>query len=227
MLAASCIRRPTPGMKVKTASERADDLAQDGLRAAGGRPARARGRARPRLALLALGRPDRRSTQSRFPARDRPAADDFSHPAMAVQLDACIHCNLCVRACREVQVNDVIGMAGARASREDRLRLRRPDGRSTCVACGECVQACPTGALMPKTSVDERGRATSRTRPTARSTASARIAASAASSPTRSRTTASSAVDGRDGPGEPEPALRQGPLRLRLRPPPGPADRRR
>ncbi len=30
---------------------------------------------------------------------------------MAVNLDACIHCNLCVRACREVQVNDVIGMA--------------------------------------------------------------------------------------------------------------------
>ena len=47
---------------------------------------------------------------SRFPAREQPAAD-WSHPAMAVQLDACIQCNLCVRACREVQVNDVIGMA--------------------------------------------------------------------------------------------------------------------
>ena len=39
-------------------------------------------------------------------------APDRSHVAMAVNLDACIHCNLCVRACREVQVNDVIGMAG-------------------------------------------------------------------------------------------------------------------
>jgi Fe-S-cluster-containing dehydrogenase component len=47
---------------------------------------------------------------------------------MAVNLDACIQCNLCVRACREVQVNDVIGMAG-RGMREDRVRLRRPDGR--------------------------------------------------------------------------------------------------
>ncbi|MEG1773481.1 MAG: hypothetical protein RR320_01365, partial [Oscillospiraceae bacterium] len=40
--------------------------------------------------------------------REQPAAD-LSHPAMAVQLDACIQCNRCVRACREEQVNDVIG----------------------------------------------------------------------------------------------------------------------
>ena len=65
---------------------------------------------------------------SRFPRR-APPAPDRSHPAMAVQLDACIQCNLCVRACREVQVNDVIGMAGARPSRKDRLRFRRPDGQ--------------------------------------------------------------------------------------------------
>ena len=48
---------------------------------------------------------------SRFPRAASPPPDR-SHPAMAVQLDACIQCNLCVRACREVQVNDVIGMAG-------------------------------------------------------------------------------------------------------------------
>ena len=30
-------------------------------------------------------------------------------------------------------------------------------GDSTCVACGECVQACPTGALMPSSVVDEKG----------------------------------------------------------------------
>jgi len=33
-----------------------------------------------------------------------------------------------------------------------------PMGESTCVACGECVQACPTGALMPATLIDEAGR---------------------------------------------------------------------
>ena len=32
-----------------------------------------------------------------------------------------------------------------------------PMGDSSCVACGECVQACPTGALMPATVVNNEG----------------------------------------------------------------------
>ena len=90
---------------------------------------------------------------SRFPAREQPAAD-WSHPAMAVQLDACIQCNLCVRACREVQVNDVIGMAGRGHHEHIVFDQGDPMGASTCVACGECVQACPTGALLPLSIVD-------------------------------------------------------------------------
>ncbi len=70
---------------------------------------------------------------------------------MAVNLDACIQCNLCVRACREVQVNDVIGMAGRGHLEKIVFDFDDPMGASTCVACGECVQACPTGALMPAT----------------------------------------------------------------------------
>jgi formate dehydrogenase major subunit len=90
----------------------------------------------------------------RFPKRSSPAPDR-SHPAMAVNLDACIHCNLCVRACREVQVNDVIGMAGRGHHEKIVFDFDDAMGASTCVACGECVQACPTGALMPATVVDE------------------------------------------------------------------------
>ncbi len=52
---------------------------------------------------LGIGKP-------RFARRAQPAAD-VSHPAMAVNLDACIQCTRCVRACREEQVNDVIGYA--------------------------------------------------------------------------------------------------------------------
>ena len=74
---------------------------------------------------------------------------------MAVNLDACIHCNLCVRACREVQVNDVIGMAWRGHGSKVVFDFDDPMGVSTCVACGECVQACPAGALMPKSIVDE------------------------------------------------------------------------
>ncbi len=84
--------------------------------------------------------------------REQPRAD-VSHPAMAVNLDACIQCNRCVRACREEQVNDVIGYAMRGSHSEIVFDLGDAMGDSTCVACGECVQACPTGALMPKTQI--------------------------------------------------------------------------
>ena len=84
----------------------------------------------------------------RFETRTQPQAD-LSHPAIAVNLDACIQCTRCVRACREEQVNDVIGYAYRGEHSKIVFDLDDPMGESTCVACGECVQACPTGALMP------------------------------------------------------------------------------
>jgi formate dehydrogenase major subunit len=152
VLAASCIRTPAAGMKVKTASERAKSAR------------------RMVFELLISDQPERATSHDpqskfwawaermniatgRFAKRAQPAADR-SHPAMAVNLDACIQCNLCVRACREVQVNDVIGMAGRGMSEKIVFDFDDPMGGSTCVACGECVQACPTGALMPSTLVD-------------------------------------------------------------------------
>lgn len=152
VLAASCIRTPSPDMQVTTASERAVNaraLVMELLVA--DQPPRegAHDAASPFLAFAdAQG-----VTASRFPAREMPAPD-LSHPAMAVALDACISCGLCVRACREVQVNDVIGMGGRGAHSYPVFDLADPMGESTCVACGECVQACPTGALMPKSIVD-------------------------------------------------------------------------
>ena len=90
---------------------------------------------------LGIGKP-------RFHERPQPAPD-LSHPAMTVNLDACIQCKRCVRACREEQVNDVIGYAFRGGHSKIVFDLDDPMGDSTCVACGECVQACPTGALMP------------------------------------------------------------------------------
>jgi ferredoxin len=92
-------------------------------------------------AKLGVGKP-------RFAAR-APVAPDLSHPAMAVNLSACIQCTRCVRACRDEQVNDVIGLAFAATTPKIVFDMDDPMGNSTCVACGECVQACPTGALMP------------------------------------------------------------------------------
>lgn len=155
VLAASCIRKPSPGMKVKTASERAKTSR------------------RLVFELLMADQPEREVAHdpdsrfwrwsdhvgvedSRFEERAAPAPDP-SHVAMRVNLDACIHCNLCVRACREVQVNDVIGMAGRGHHEKIVFDFDDPMGDSTCVACGECVQACPTGALMPATLLDAAG----------------------------------------------------------------------
>jgi len=95
-------------------------------------------------------------TEARAPLRDAVRMSpnqDISHPAMTVNLDACIQCTRCVRACREEQVNDVIGYAMRGDHSKIVFDLDDPMGESTCVACGECVQACPTGALMPANNV--------------------------------------------------------------------------
>jgi formate dehydrogenase major subunit len=147
-LAASCCRQPTTGMKVQTAS------------------ARARASQRLVLELLQSDMPEARHTRDsevdqwsarlevglpRFPARPAQAepAADLSHPAIAVNLDACIQCTRCLRACRDEQANDVIGLALRGPHAKIVFDMDDALGASTCVACGECVQACPTGALSP------------------------------------------------------------------------------
>lgn len=79
---------------------------------------------------------------------------DSSHPAIDFHPDACILCTRCVRACREVQVNNVIGLAGRGSNARIVFDLSDPLGDSRCVGCGECVQACPTGALANKGQTD-------------------------------------------------------------------------
>lgn len=88
----------------------------------------------------------------RFPGRHQPSSD-ISHPSIAVNMDACIQCTRCARACREEQMNDVIGYAFRGTHSEIVFDQGDPMGQSSCVACGECVQACPTGALMPSNQV--------------------------------------------------------------------------
>ena len=74
---------------------------------------------------------------------------------MTVSLDACIQCGLCIRACRDVQVNDVLGMSGRGADSYPVFDMNNPMGDSSCVGCGECVQACPTGALIETSLLDK------------------------------------------------------------------------
>src|SRR5690242_3154336 len=76
--------------------------------------------------------------------------EDFSNPVIAVNHDACILCDRCVRACDDIQGNDVIGRSGKGYSTRIAFDLNDPMGESSCVTCGECVAACPTGALTNK-----------------------------------------------------------------------------
>ncbi len=145
VLAPACCRYPANGMQVNSENERVR-VSQKMV-----------------LELLLADMPDKRYTleseldrwarmmdvgRPRFASRTQPDAD-VSHPAMAVNLDACIQCTRCVRACREEQMNDVIGYAFRGEQSKIVFDFDDPMGDSTCVACGECVQACPTGALMP------------------------------------------------------------------------------
>jgi len=93
-------------------------------------------------------------TGSRYPRRETPVADTSS-PAIAVNLDACIHCRLCIMGCSEVQGHDVIGMHGRGVTAKIGFDFDDPMGQSSCVSCGECIQACPTGALMPASVLNE------------------------------------------------------------------------
>ncbi|HET7411936.1 MAG TPA: formate dehydrogenase subunit alpha [Pararhizobium sp.] len=155
-LAASCIRTPAPGMKVVSQSDRARTarkMVTELLLA--DQPAREE--AHDRSSHFWQMADMQGLSDSRFPRLEstRIPLLDGSHAAMRVNLDACIHCNLCVRACREVQVNDVIGMAGRGHDEKIVFDFDDPMGASTCVGCGECVQACPTGALMEASALDD------------------------------------------------------------------------
>jgi formate dehydrogenase major subunit len=145
VLAPSCCRYPKDGMEITTNSARAVTSQ------------------RMSIELLLADVPEMSYTlnseldfwakkmgvgKPRFRSRPQPA-EDVSHPAIDVHLDACIQCKRCVRACREEQVNDVIGYAFRGGHSKVVFDLDDPMGASTCVACGECVQACPTGALAP------------------------------------------------------------------------------
>ncbi len=145
VLAPSCCRHPTNGMVVTTDSERAVkaqkmvlELLQSDM---------------PETDFTRYNEVDQWSAKlevgkPRFAPR-ASVRPDFSHPGITVNLDACIQCTRCLRACRDEQVNDVIGLAFRGEHAKIVFDMDDPMGNSTCVACGECVQACPTGALMP------------------------------------------------------------------------------
>ncbi len=146
-LAPSCCRTPTPGMKVESTSARAVAAQMMVLELLVSDAGAASAELTTQSKLL-FWADKLQAPRGRLPGR-AAVSPDTSHPAFAVNLDACIQCTRCIRACRDLQVNDVLGLAHRGAHAKIVFDQDDPVFDSTCVACGECVQACPTGALMP------------------------------------------------------------------------------
>jgi formate dehydrogenase major subunit len=158
VMAASCVREAEDGMVVRTASEKVErcramltELLMS-EQAVGATESVTAGEDR----LFALAR--RYDVDVRLP-RGAPRPADASSPAIAVDHQACILCDKCIRACDDLQHNYVIGRTGKGYGARIGFDLDDPMGRSTCVTCGECVAACPTGALLSKPNGDARPRA--------------------------------------------------------------------
>ena len=151
-LAAACVRECEPGMVVRTATDEItvhrrvltdllivdqppaerdarSALADNELRTLGGR----------------LG-----ADGGMLPPASVERARDGSSPVIAVDHEACILCDRCIRACNDLQGNDVIGRTGKGYRAGIAFDLGAPMGESTCVSCGECAAVCPTGALVDK-----------------------------------------------------------------------------
>ena len=153
--AAACVRECQPGMQVTTDSEElerhramlTDLLMSDQPNA----PAEDRREvALEDNELVALAR--RYDVDgARFPKPDASSRGvDTSSRVIDVDHRACILCDRCIRACDDVQSNEVLGRTGKGYGARIAFDLDAPMGDSTCVSCGECAAACPTGALVDR-----------------------------------------------------------------------------
>jgi len=151
VLTASCVRPAENGMVVNTASDRV------------------RGARRTLVELLMSDHPSPCArqqntgdceletlakqfgiTQPRFVHRSTGRGKDDSSPSIAVEFDACILCDRCIRGCSEIRHNFVLGRMGKGAQAGIAFDNNLPMGSSSCVSCGECMVSCPTGALTNK-----------------------------------------------------------------------------
>jgi len=152
VLAASCVRTCQPGMEVRTDSPEIEQhraVLTELLMADQCAPERdARATATGDNELFALARRYDASGTSLPRGGGRP--QDPSSPVIRVDHQACILCDRCIRACDEIQNNEVIGRSGKGYGARIAFDLDAPMGASTCVACGECAAVCPTGALVDK-----------------------------------------------------------------------------
>ncbi|MFQ5768804.1 MAG: molybdopterin-dependent oxidoreductase, partial [Acidobacteriota bacterium] len=165
VLAASCVRAAEDGLKVTTRSEaleRQRTMLTRLLMADHPAPcARQTSTADCKLEALAAQYGVREAAGAGAASSDSGALkdllpsgnsrpSDLSSHVIAVDHQACILCDRCIRACDDLQSNEVIGRTGKGYTSRIAFDLNAPMGTSTCVSCGECAASCPTGALTHK-----------------------------------------------------------------------------
>jgi formate dehydrogenase major subunit len=147
VLAAACVRPCEDGMEVKTADARRSSASARADRAADGRPAPATEDPKETTTgdnlLLELASRYEPAHAERLPQARGRGIDD-SNPVIHVNHDACILCDRCVRACDDIQGNDVIGRSGKGYATRIAFDLNDPWASRHACTCGECVAACPT-----------------------------------------------------------------------------------
>lgn len=87
---------------------------------------------------------------SRFDEPEEVKVPEQNNEMIIRDMNKCVLCGLCVRACNEIQVNNAIDYTGrgSTATVGAPFGLRYED--SDCVFCGECMRLCPVGALTEK-----------------------------------------------------------------------------
>jgi len=90
-----------------------------------------------------------------FRGKTRHHYSDFSSPAIVRNPDKCILCGRCVRICEEIQDIGAIDFTRRGFATMVLPPFEWDLNETTCVNCGQCVLACPTGALHEKSAVEE------------------------------------------------------------------------
>ena len=148
---ASCIRQVEPGMVVKTSTEDVGAVRRTLLELLmADHPTPCQRQQRTHDCELERLASQAGLTASRFPGLPTPRGHDKSSASIAVDHDACILCERCIRGCSEIRHNFVLARRGKGYQAGISFDENLPMAESSCVSCGECMISCPTGALVNK-----------------------------------------------------------------------------